>query len=181
MLTTSRNSASRSYSPYVDRADLGCTRPRSSRHSSVHRQGWRLPYGFEVVGYAEEEGQRYKATFLGSGALTGSFDAGWLEQIDVRRLLMAHALTPLAGNLPLVEALSKHASAVFGEPIEGSGTPLYTDVRLFCEAGIPGVIYGAGPRTVLESHAKRADERLELEDLRRATKVIARALHDLLA
>ena len=45
------------------------------------------------------------------------------------------------------------------------------------EAGIPGVIYGAGPRTVLESNAKRADERLDLEDLRRATKVIARTLH----
>jgi acetylornithine deacetylase/succinyl-diaminopimelate desuccinylase-like protein len=60
------------------------------------------------------------------------------------------------------------------------GTPLYTDVRLYAEAGIPGVIYGAGPRTVLESHAKRADERLVLEDLRRATKVIARSLRDLL-
>ena len=56
------------------------------------------------------------------------------------------------------------------------GTPLYTDVRLYGEAGIPGVIYGAGPRTVLESHAKRADERLVLEDLRRATKVVARTL-----
>ncbi|HRM64485.1 MAG TPA: peptidase M20, partial [Acidovorax temperans] len=55
-----------------------------------------------------------------------------------------------------------------------------TDVRLYVERGIPGVIYGAGPRTVLESHAKRADERLQLEDLRRATKVIARALRDLL-
>ena len=54
------------------------------------------------------------------------------------------------------------------------GTPLYTDVRLYVERGIPGVIYGAGPRTVLESHAKRADERLQLEDLRRATKVIAK-------
>jgi acetylornithine deacetylase/succinyl-diaminopimelate desuccinylase-like protein len=53
-------------------------------------------------------------------------------------------------------------------------------VRLFCEVGIPGVIYGAGPRTVLESNAKRADERLQLEDLRRATKVMARSLHDLL-
>ncbi|MFZ6736040.1 peptidase M20, partial [Undibacterium sp. Ji42W] len=51
---------------------------------------------------------------------------------------------------------------------------------LFSEAGIPGVIYGAGPRTVLESHAKRADERLSLEDLRKATKVIARSLADLL-
>jgi hypothetical protein len=55
------------------------------------------------------------------------------------------------------------------------GTPLYTDVRLYVERGIPGVIYGAGPRTVLESHAKRADERLVLEDLRRATKVVARS------
>jgi len=43
------------------------------------------------------------------------------------------------------------------------------------------VIYGAGPRTVLESHAKRADERLDLNDLRAATKVVARALSDLLA
>jgi acetylornithine deacetylase/succinyl-diaminopimelate desuccinylase-like protein len=59
--------------------------------------------------------------------------------------------------------------------------PSYTDVRLYVERGIPGVIYGAGPRTVLESHAKRADERLDLEDLRRATKVIARSLSDLLS
>lgn len=44
--------------------------------------------------------------------------------------------------------------------------------------GIPGVIYGAGPRTVLKSHAKRANERLDLQDLRRATKVMARALSD---
>ena len=65
--------------------------------------------------------------------------------------------------------------------IQAMGTPLYTDVRLYGEAGIPGVIYGAGPRTVLESHAKRADERLVLEDLRRATKVIARMLCDLTA
>jgi len=100
--------------------------------------------------------------------------------VDVQRMLLAKAMRPLPGNQPLVAALQKHGQEVFGEPIPALGTPLYTDVRLFCEAGIPGVIYGAGPRTVLESHAKRADERLELEDLRRATKVIARALHDLL-
>ena len=101
--------------------------------------------------------------------------------VDIKRMLLARAMQPLAGNKPLVEALQKHGQAVFGEPIPALGTPLYTDVRLFCEAGIPGVIYGAGPRTVLESHAKRADERLDLQDLRRATKVIARALSDLLA
>lgn len=101
--------------------------------------------------------------------------------VDIKRILLARAMQPLPGNQPLVDALQKHGQAVFGEPIPALGTPLYTDVRLFCEAGIPGVIYGAGPRTVLESHAKRADERLALSDLRRATKVISRTLSDLLA
>ncbi len=100
--------------------------------------------------------------------------------VDIQRILLARALQPLPGNQPLVAALQRHGSAVFGEPIPALGTPLYTDVRLFCEAGIPGVIYGAGPRTVLESHAKRADERLDLADLRRATQVVARTLLDLL-
>lgn len=101
--------------------------------------------------------------------------------VDVRRILLANALTPLPGNQPLVAAIQKHGLEVFGEVIPALGTPLYTDVRLFCEAGIPGVIYGAGPRTVLESQAKCADERLVLEDLRKATKVIARSLKDLLS
>jgi acetylornithine deacetylase/succinyl-diaminopimelate desuccinylase family protein len=103
-----------------------------------------------------------------------------LVSIDIKRLLMAHAMKPLAGNAPLVHAIQKHGSEIFGEPIPATGTPLYTDVRLYVEKGIPGVIYGAGPRTVLESHAKRADERLRLEDLRKATKVISRTLLDLL-
>ena len=100
--------------------------------------------------------------------------------VDIKRILLARALQPLPGNKPLVDAIQKHGAQVFGEPIPALGTPLYTDVRLFCEAGIPGVIYGAGPRTVLESNAKRSDEHLDLEDLRRATKVIARTLSDLL-
>ena len=102
-------------------------------------------------------------------------------KVDIRRLLLANAMVPLAGNQPLVDAIQKHGGEVFGEPIPAVGTPLYTDVRLYVERGIPGVIYGAGPRTVLESHAKRADERVQLEDVRRATKVIARTLLDLLA
>ena len=59
---------------------------------------------------------------------------------------------PLPGNEPLVRGASRStARRVFGEPIPAMGTPLYTDVRLYGERGIPGVIYGAGPRTVLES------------------------------
>ncbi len=106
---------------------------------------------------------------------------GKAVRLDVKRMLLARAMAPLAGNQPLVAALQQHGQAVFGEPIPAVGTPLYTDVRLYVEQGIPGVIYGAGPRTVIESNAKRADENLALDDLRRATKVIARTLADLLA
>jgi acetylornithine deacetylase/succinyl-diaminopimelate desuccinylase-like protein len=100
--------------------------------------------------------------------------------VEIKKLLLARALQPLPGNKPLVEALQKHGAAVFGEAIPTSGTPLYTDVRLYGEQGIPAAIYGAGPRTVLESNAKRADEHVLLEDLRRATKVVARTLYELL-
>ncbi len=102
-------------------------------------------------------------------------------RLEIKRLLLAKSLQASPNNHVLVAALQRHALAVFGEAIPVSGTPLYTDVRLYGELGIPAVIYGAGPRTVLESNAKRADEHLLLEDLRRATKVVARTLHDLLA
>lgn len=101
-------------------------------------------------------------------------------RLEIRRLLLAHPMTPLPGAAPLVAALQKHGEAVFGEPIPTSGTPLYTDVRLYTARGIPAAIYGAGPRTVLESNAKRADEHVALADLQRATQVVARMLYELL-
>jgi N-carbamoyl-L-amino-acid hydrolase len=64
----------------------------------LHRQGRRLPFGIEVVAFAEEEGQRYKATFLGSGALTGDFDPAWLDQQDAEGVRMRDAMR--AAGLP---------------------------------------------------------------------------------
>jgi len=101
-------------------------------------------------------------------------------RLETRRLLLANSMKPLPGAAPLIAALQKHGEEVFGEPIPTSGTPLYTDVRLYTAQGIPAAIYGAGPRTVLESNAKRADEHLDLNDLQRATQVVARTLAELL-
>jgi N-carbamoyl-L-amino-acid hydrolase len=58
----------------------------------LRRANQRLPFGIEVVGFAEEEGQRYKAVFLGSGALTGHFDQRWLEQTDADGVSMREAM-----------------------------------------------------------------------------------------
>ena len=100
--------------------------------------------------------------------------------LSIRRLLLSQALRPLPGVAPLVASLQRHGLSIFGEAIAALGTPLYADARLYGERGIPAVLYGAGPRTLAESHAKGADERLALDDLRRATKVVALTLLDFL-
>ncbi len=102
-------------------------------------------------------------------------------ELEVRRLLLADPLRPTAGQQPLVEALQRHASRIFGETIAAQGVPLYTDARHYARAGVPVVLYGAGPRTIEASNAKRADENLWLEDLRKSTRVVACAVADLLS
>jgi acetylornithine deacetylase/succinyl-diaminopimelate desuccinylase-like protein len=101
--------------------------------------------------------------------------------LEVRRLLLSHALRPLPGSDKLVSTIQKNAKDILGEDIPALGTPLYADARLYGEHGIPAVLYGAGPRTVPESNAKKADEKLLLEDLRKATKIVALTLADFLA
>ena len=102
-------------------------------------------------------------------------------RVEIRRLLLSNALKPLPGHEKLVQVLQRHGKRILGEDIPAVGMPLYTDARLYGEHGCPIVLYGAGPRTVLESNAKRADENLVLEDLRKATHVVAGAVADLLA
>ena len=102
-------------------------------------------------------------------------------RVEIRRLLLSQALRPLPGSEKLVASLQKNARAIIGEDIPAQGTPLYSDARLYGEHGIPAVLYGAGPRTVAESNAKKPDEKLLLEDLRKATKVVALTLLDFLA
>ena len=113
---------------------------------------------------------------LVEGALRGYPAA----RASVKRILLARPLTPLAGSEKLSEALTRRASDVFGVPVGVNGVPLYTDARHYADAGVPIVLYGAGPRTITEANAHRADERLPLDDLRKATKVMALALADLL-
>jgi acetylornithine deacetylase/succinyl-diaminopimelate desuccinylase-like protein len=95
--------------------------------------------------------------------------------------LLSHALTPRLEQKKLVAAIQKHGKRVFGVEIPAIGVPLYADARLYGEHGVPIVMYGAGPRTIVESNAKRPDENLLLEDLRRATHVVAATVYDLLS
>ena len=101
-------------------------------------------------------------------------------RVNIRRILFAEPFVPRPGQERLVESISRHAREVFGVEVEPHGVPLYTDARHYSEAGIPTVLYGAGPRTLEEANGHRADENLVLEDLYRATEVMALTFLDLL-
>ncbi len=99
----------------------------------------------------------------------------------IRRILLAVPFVPIPGQERLVAAIARHATPIMGEDVAPHGVPIYTDARLYSTAGIPTVLYGAGPHTLLEANGHRADEKLKLDDLYKATRVVALALADLLA
>ncbi len=102
-------------------------------------------------------------------------------QVEIEQILLARPLTPTAASAAFADTLAQNAQAVMGEAIPaGMGIPLYTDARLYSEHGIPTIMYGAGPRDLLEANGHRADERVPVETISKATKVIAHTLVDML-
>jgi acetylornithine deacetylase/succinyl-diaminopimelate desuccinylase-like protein len=101
-------------------------------------------------------------------------------RVHIRRILLAEPFVPRPGQERLVAAIAGHAARIFGIEVKAHGVPIYTDARHYSEAGVPTVLYGAGPRTLEEANGHRADEQLVLADLHRATEVVAHALADLL-
>ena len=80
----------------------------------LHRAGQRLPFHIEVVGFAEEEGQRYKATFLGSGALIGDFNPAWLDQKDADGITMHEAMRHAGLQVSDIASLKRQAADYLG-------------------------------------------------------------------
>ncbi|MBO9357586.1 allantoate amidohydrolase [Bordetella petrii] len=58
----------------------------------LHRRGVRLPFDFEVIGFAEEEGVRYGGSFLGSSAYIGQFDPAQLDKRDADGVALRQAM-----------------------------------------------------------------------------------------
>lgn len=125
----------------------------------------------------EENGRKVERELT---ALIKRAGAGKGIKVDVKRILLAEPLKPLKGIERLVASIQRNAKVVLKQPIEATGVPLYTDARHYAAAKIPVVLYGAGPRSILEANAHRADENIRLKDLEAAIQVIAGTLQDLL-
>jgi succinyl-diaminopimelate desuccinylase len=101
-------------------------------------------------------------------------------KVETTRVLSALPLAPQPGWQRISDALRRHAARILKTRIPVKGVPLYTDARHYAARNIPIVLYGAGPRTILEANAHNANENLRLADLRAATKVVALAVRDVL-
>jgi beta-ureidopropionase / N-carbamoyl-L-amino-acid hydrolase len=122
----------------------------------LHRAGRRLPFGIEVIGFAEEEGQRYKAVFLGSGALTGHFDMAWLEQKDADGVSMREAMTHAGLRIDDIAELKRDASSYLGfveVHIEQGPVLNELDLPLGVVTSINGSVRYVGEIVGMASHA----------------------------
>ncbi|GKQ56490.1 2-oxo-4-hydroxy-4-carboxy-5-ureidoimidazoline decarboxylase [Sphaerotilus sulfidivorans] len=142
--------------------------------AELHRAGRRLPFGIEVVGFAEEEGQRYKATFLGSGALVGQFDPAWLDQQDADGVTMCAAMEHAGLCVDDIPALQRDPARYLGfveVHIEQGPVLAELDLPLGVVTSINGSVRFVGEVTGMASHAgttpmdRRRDAALAVAEL----------------
>jgi N-carbamoyl-L-amino-acid hydrolase len=122
----------------------------------LHKQGKRLPFGVEVIGFAEEEGQRYKATFLGSGAVIGKFDPTWLDQKDADGVTMREAMVAAGRKPDQIAAMKRDPARYLGfveVHIEQGPVLNEIDLPLGVVTSINGSVRYVGDMIGMASHA----------------------------
>ena len=120
------------------------------------RAGKRLPFHLEVVAFAEEEGQRYKATFLGSGALVGDFKNEWLDQKDTAGVTMRQAMKHAGLKIEDIPKLTRNAAEYVGfveVHIEQGPVLNELDIPLGVVTSINGSVRFVGEVVGMASHA----------------------------
>ncbi len=157
---------------------------------ALHQQGQRLPFGIEVVAFSEEEGQRYKAVFLGSGALTGDFDPAWLAQQDAQGVSMREAMTQAGLAVDSISSLRRDPAAYLGFVeihIEQGPVLNELDLPLGIVTSINGSVRYLGQMVGMASHAgttpmnRRRDAATAAAELALFVEQRAAAVPDLVA
>jgi N-carbamoyl-L-amino-acid hydrolase len=157
---------------------------------ALHRAGRRLPFCIEVVGFSEEEGQRYKAVFLGSGALTGQFDTAWLDQQDAGGTTMRAAMAQAGLNVDDIAALKRDPARYLGfveVHIEQGPVLSALDMPLGIVTSINGSVRFLGEVIGMASHAgttpmgQRRDAALAVAELALFVEKRAASVPDVVA
>jgi N-carbamoyl-L-amino-acid hydrolase len=122
----------------------------------LSQTGRRLPFGIEVVSFAEEEGQRYKAVFLAAAALTGNFDPAWLDQRDADGIAMREAMQQAGLCIDDIASIKRDPSRYLGfveVHIEQGPVLNELDLPLGVVTSINGSVRYLGEVVGMASHA----------------------------
>ena len=122
----------------------------------LRQSGRRLSCGVEVVAFAEEEGQRFQASFLGSRALIGRFDPAWLDQRDADGISMRDAMAGAGLDIARIPALRRDPARYLGfveTHIEQGPVLDGIDMPLGVVTSINGGLRYLGEMIGLASHA----------------------------
>ena len=122
----------------------------------LHQRGEKLPFHFEIVGFAEEEGVRFESTFLGSNAVTGRFDLSLLDQTDADGVTMRDALLAAGHDVARIPAIARDPAELLGfveVHIEQGPVLLERDLALGVVTAIAGSSRYLVELTGLASHA----------------------------
>jgi N-carbamoyl-L-amino-acid hydrolase len=118
----------------------------------LHARGERLPYHLELIAFAEEEGVRFRSTFLGSHAVAGRFDPALLDTLDAEGTSMRAALEQAGHDPADIPAIARDPSTLLG----------YVEVHI--EQG-PVLLEQGMPLGVVTAIAGSSRYLLELEGL----------------
>jgi N-carbamoyl-L-amino-acid hydrolase len=80
----------------------------------LHRAGRQLPFHVDVIGFSEEEGVRFSAPYLGSGAIAGRFDESALARRDSDGVSLATVLRKEGVGLDTIQALARRPDTLRG-------------------------------------------------------------------
>jgi len=81
---------------------------------AMRRAGMRLPYPLEIIAYAEEEGVRFKSTFLGSRAVAGQFEPDVLQSIDAQGITLQAAIAAAGHDAAAIGAIARDPAQLLG-------------------------------------------------------------------
>jgi allantoate deiminase/N-carbamoyl-L-amino-acid hydrolase len=80
----------------------------------LHERGETLPFHFEVIAFSEEEGVRFKSTFLGSSAVIGQFDPALLNLRDRDGVLLRDVLAEAGQDVNTIAAIARDPAELLG-------------------------------------------------------------------
>jgi allantoate deiminase/N-carbamoyl-L-amino-acid hydrolase len=81
---------------------------------ALRRAGLRLPYPLEIIAFAEEEGMRFKSTFLGSRAVAGQFDPDVLQSTDAEGISLLAAMAATGHDAAAIGAIARDPARLLG-------------------------------------------------------------------